>query len=87
MDVRMLKNKVLLKQHKREEKTAGGIILPEDRQLKDEPVARVIAVGEDVKAFSEGDDVVFGTYAGTRVTIDGEECLILREEDVLGVFQ
>ncbi len=95
MAIRPLHDRILVKRVKEEEKTKGGIIIPDT--AKEKPVeGKVIAVGNgkilengdvrklDVKA---GDRVLFGKYSGTEVKIDGEEHLILREEDVLGVIE
>ncbi|MBC7171815.1 MAG: co-chaperone GroES [Polyangiaceae bacterium] len=95
MAIRPLHDRILVKRVKEEEKTKGGIIIPDT--AKEKPIeAKVLAVGNgkilengevrklDVKA---GDRVLFGKYSGTEVKIDGDECLILREEDVLGVIE
>jgi chaperonin GroES len=95
MAIRPLHDRILVKRVKEEEKTKGGIIIPDT--AKEKPVeGQVVAVGKgkvlengevrklDVKA---GDRVLFGKYSGTEVKIEGEEHLILREEDVLGVIE
>ena len=95
MEVRPLYDRVLVKRSEEETKTKGGIIIPSTAQEK--PVQGVIvAVGKgkvlddgkikplDVK---KGDKVLFGKYSGTEVKIAGEEHLILREEDILGVVE
>jgi chaperonin GroES len=95
MKIRPLQDRVLVKRVESEEKTKGGIIIPDT--AKEKPIeGKVIAVGAgkvgedgkvrplDVKA---GDRVLFGKYSGTEVKIDGEEHLILREEDILGVIE
>ena len=95
MNIRPLQDRVILKRVKEEEKTKGGIIIPDT--AKEKPIeGKVIAVGAgkvddsgkqrplDVKA---GDKILFGKYSGTEVKIDGEEHLILREEDILGVIE
>ncbi len=88
MNIRPLQDRVILKRVKEEEKTKGGIIIPDT--AKEKPIeGEVIAVGNgkvrplDVKP---GDRVLFGKYSGTEVKIDGEERLILREDDILGVI-
>jgi chaperonin GroES len=94
MQVRPLHDRILVKRLAAEEKTKGGIIIPDT--AKEKPIeAKVVAVGNgrhledgkvrplDVKA---GDRVLFGKYSGTEVKIDGEEHLILREDDVLAVL-
>ena len=95
MGIRPLQDRVLVKRLKEEEKTKGGIIIPDT--AKEKPIeGEVIAVGNgkvtdkgevrklDVK---KGDRILFGKYSGTEVKIDGEEHLILREEDILGVLE
>jgi chaperonin GroES len=93
--IRPLQDRIILKRVKEEEKSKGGIIIPDS--AKEKPVeGEVVAVGNgkvledgtvrklDVKA---GDRVLFGKYSGTEVKIDGEEHLILREDDILGVLE
>lgn len=95
MKIRPLQDRLIVKRVQEEEKTRGGIIIPDS--AKEKPLEGiVIAAGKgkvmddgklrpmDVK---EGDRVLFGKYSGTEVKIDGEEHLILREEDVLGVVE
>ncbi|MFO0554535.1 MAG: co-chaperone GroES [Polyangiaceae bacterium] len=95
MKVRPLQDRVLIRRVKEEEKTKGGIIIPDS--AKEKPIeGLVVAVGNgkvaddgtlralDVKA---GDRILFGKYSGTEVKIDGEEHLILREDDILGVIE
>ncbi|HEY8944612.1 MAG TPA: co-chaperone GroES [Polyangiaceae bacterium] len=95
MKIRPLQDRVIVKRVQEEEKTKGGIIIPDS--AKEKPVeGKVVAVGNgkvqedgsvrklDVK---EGDRVLFGKYAGTEVKIEGEEHLILREDDILGVIE
>jgi len=95
MKIRPLQDRIIVKRVEEEEKTKGGIIIPES--AKEKPMeGKVIAVGKgkvledgrvqplDVKA---GDRVLFGKYAGTEVKIDGEEHLIMREDDILGVIE
>ena len=94
MNIRPLQDRVLVKRVKEEETTKGGIIIPDT--AKEKPIeGKVVAVGNgkvldsgetrklDVK---KGDRILFGKYSGTEVKIEGEECLILREDDILGVL-
>lgn len=94
MKVKPLHDRVIVKRIEEEEKTKGGIIIPDT--AKEKPIqGRVIAAGKgkvtddgkvlplDVK---EGDKVLFGKYAGTEVKIDGEEHLIMREDDILAII-
>jgi len=95
MKIRPLQDRVIVKRIEEEETTKGGIIIPDS--AKEKPMEGVItAVGTgkvlddgkktplDVKA---GDKVLFGKYAGTEIQIDGEEHLIMREDDILGVLE
>ncbi|APR80882.1 Heat shock protein 60 family co-chaperone GroES [Minicystis rosea] len=95
MKIRPLQDRVIVKRVKEEEKTKGGLYIPDT--AKEKPIeATVVAVGNgkvledgsvrklDIKA---GDRVLFGKYSGTEVKIDGEEHLILREDDILGVLE
>ena len=95
MNMRPLQDRILVKRVSEEEKSKGGIIIPDTAKEKPQQ-GKVIAAGKgkvledgtqrplDVKA---GDTILFGKYAGTEVKIEGEEHLILREEDVLGVIE
>jgi chaperonin GroES len=93
--IRPLQDRVIVKRVAEEQKTKGGIIIPDS--AKEKPVeGQVIAVGRgkilddgklrelDVK---KGDRVLFGKYAGTEIKIEGEDFLILREDDILGVIE
>ena len=95
MKIRPLQDRVIVRRVKEEEKTKGGLYIPDT--AKEKPVeAIVLAVGNgkvledgtvrksDVK---EGDRILFGKYTGNEVKIDGEEALILREDDILGVIE
>ena len=95
MKIRPLQDRILVKRVASEEKTAGGIIIPDN--AKEKPMeGKVVAVGNgktladgklvkpDVKA---GDTIIFSKYAGSEVKIDGTEHLILREDDILGVLE
>ena len=94
MKIRPLQDRLVVKRTQEEEKTKGGIIIPDT--AKEKPLEGVVvAVGSgkvvkggkviplDVKA---GDKVLFGKYSGTEVKVDGEELVLLREDDVLAVF-
>jgi chaperonin GroES len=93
--IRPLGDRILVKRIKEEEKTKGGIIIPDTAKEKPQE-GKVVAVGRgkktdegklialDVKA---GDKVLFGKYSGSEVKIEGEEHLIMREEDILGVLE
>jgi len=95
MKLRPLQDRILVQRVKEEEKTKGGIIIPDT--AKEKPVeGRVIAVG--IGKLSEkgnrialevrkGDRILFGKYSGNEIKIEGEEYLIMREDDVLGVIE
>ena len=95
MAIRPLHDRVIVKRLESEEKTKGGIIIPDS--AKEKPLeGKVLSVGPgkrdetgklvalDVK---KGDKVLFGKYAGTEVKINDEEVVILREDDILGVIE
>ena len=95
MGIRPLQDRILVKRLEEEEKTKGGIIIPDTAKEKPQE-GKVVAVGRgkvlddgkvqplDVK---KGDKVLFSKYSGTEVNIEGEEHLIIREDDVLGVIE
>ncbi len=94
MSFRPLHDRVLIKRLESEEKTAGGIILVDSAQEKPSE-GEVIAIGggaikEDgsVRALdvAKGDKVLFGKWSGTEIKIDGEELLIMKESDILGIL-
>jgi chaperonin GroES len=95
MKIRPLQDRIIVKRVEEEETTKGGIIIPDS--AKEKPMeGKVIAVGSgkvldtgekskpEVKA---GDRVLFSKYAGTEVKIEGEEHLIMREDDILGIIE
>jgi chaperonin GroES len=94
MKLRPLQDRILVQRVKEEEKTKGGIIIPDT--AKEKPAeGKVVSVGkgkldENGKRIApevkKGDRILFGKYSGTEVTIEGEEYLIMREEDVLGII-
>jgi chaperonin GroES len=92
--IKPLGDRIVLKRLEAEETTAGGIVLPDTAKEKPKQ-GEVIAVGEGASndqgertemQVKPGDRVLFSSYAGTEVTLDDEEYLILREEDVLGIL-
>src|SRR5260221_14049237 len=93
--IRPLQDRLIVKRVKEEEKTKGGIIIPDS--AKEKPVeGKVIAVGngkilEDGKVrkleVKKGDRVLFGKYSGQEVKVDGEEMVILREDDIVGIVE
>ncbi|PKN59171.1 MAG: co-chaperone GroES [Deltaproteobacteria bacterium HGW-Deltaproteobacteria-14] len=94
MKVRPLHDRVLVKRVEEEQISRGGIIIPDS--AKEKPIkGRVVAVGTgrkldngDVRALTvrEGDTILFSKYGGTDIKIDGEDHLIMREDDILGVI-
>jgi chaperonin GroES len=95
MNFRPLGDRVVVKRVKEEEKTKGGIIIPDTAQEKPQE-GEVIAVGpgardEDGERIAMdlkvGDRVLFGKWSGTEVKIDGEDLLIMKESDVMGVLE
>ena len=95
MKVVPLNDKIVVKRLEAEERTAGGIVLPDTAKEKPKQ-GRVLSVGDGKlldsgkrAAFQvkEGDRVLFTSYAGTEVTLDGEEILIMTEDDILAVVE
>jgi len=95
MNLKPLSDRVIVKRLEEEEKTPGGIIIPDT--AKEKPIqGKVLAAGPgkvtengtkiptEVK---EGDKVLFGRYAGTDVKVEGEELLIMREDDILAIIE
>lgn len=95
MKLQPLNDRVIVKADEAEEKTSGGLILTSDS--KEKPVTgKVLAVGDGIIGpdgkkvpipVKVGDKVLYGKFGGTEVTIDGEELLILRSEDIYAVFK
>lgn len=93
--IRPLQDRLIVERIESEEKTAGGLYIPDSAKEKPQQ-GRVLAVGKgrvredgtiqplDLKA---GDKILFGKYAGTEIKIEGEDYLIMREDDVLGVLE
>ena len=94
MNFRPLHDRVLVKRIEAEEKTKGGIIIPDT--VKEKPQeGEVLSVGPGVRdesgariamSLKEGDRVLFGKWSGTEIKIDGQELLIMKESDVMGVL-
>ena len=95
MKIRPLQDRVIVKRIAEEEKTKGGIIIPDTAKEKPQE-GKVLAVGKgkvtddgkitplDVKV---NDRILFGKYSGSEIFVDGEEHLIMREDDILGVIE
>lgn len=94
MAFKPLHDRVVVKRVESEEKTAGGLIIPDS--AKEKPAeGEVVAVGEGARkdsgeliemAVKAGDKVLFGKWSGTEITLDGQELLIMKESDILGVI-
>ena len=94
MSFRPLHDRVLVRRVEAEEKTAGGIIIPDS--AKEKPAeGQIVAVGSGTRSddgkvtpldVKEGDRVLFGKWSGTEVTVAGEDLLIMKESDILGVI-
>ena len=94
MAFKPLHDRVLVRRVESEEKTAGGLIIPDS--AKEKPAeGEVIAVGEGARkdsgeliemAVKSGDKILFGKWSGTEITLDGEELLIMKESDILGII-
>jgi chaperonin GroES len=95
MKIKPLQDRVLIRRLESEERTAGGIIIPDTAQEK--PMeGKVVAVGAgargedgrlqplDVKA---GDSILFGKWSGTEVKVEGEELIIMKESDIMGIIE
>jgi chaperonin GroES len=93
--IRPLQDRVIVKRVEEEEKSKGGIIIPDTAKEKPQE-GKVVAIGKgkvndagkvtplDVKV---NDRILFGKYSGTEINIDGEEHLIMREDDILGIIE
>ena len=94
MKFRPLHDRVLVRRVEAEEKTAGGIIIPDSAQEKPQE-GEVVAIGSGARAedgtitpldVKAGDRILFGKWSGTEVKLDGEELLIMKESDLLGII-
>ncbi|MCR9126649.1 MAG: co-chaperone GroES [Rhodobacteraceae bacterium] len=95
MAFKPLHDRVLVRRVESEEKTAGGLIIPDSAKEKPSE-GIVVACGEGARkdsgelidmAVSAGDKILFGKWSGTEVTVDGEELLIMKESDILGIIE
>ena len=93
--IRPLGDRILVKRIKEEDKTKGGIIIPDTAKEKPQE-GKVVAVGKGKRSengdlialeVKEGDRILFGKYSGSEVKLEGEDHLILREDDILGVLE
>jgi chaperonin GroES len=95
MNIRPLHDRIIVERLEEETKTAGGLIIPDTAKEKPQQ-GKVIAVGKGKKTedgkilpldVKVGDKILFGKYAGTEIKIEGQEFLMMREDDVLGVVE
>jgi len=96
MKIRPLQDRIIVERVEEETKTAAGIIIPDTVSKEKPQEGKVIAVGKgkitpegkvlplDIK---EGDKVLFGKYAGSEIKVEGQEYLIMREDDILGIIE
>ena len=95
MALKPLHDRVLVKRTESEEKTAGGLIIPESAKEKPSE-GEVVACGEGARkdsgeliemAVKPGDRILFGKWSGTEVTVDGQEMLMMKESDIMGILE
>jgi chaperonin GroES len=95
MNFKPLHDRVLVRRIESDEKTSGGLIIPDSAKEKPQE-GQIVAVGEGARkdsgelipmAVSAGDRVLFGKWSGTEVKIDGEDLLIMKESDILGIVE
>jgi len=95
MNIRPLYDRILVRRVKEEEKTSGGLYIPDTAKEKPQE-GKVVATGEGRRGddgklqkltVKKGDRILFGKYSGSEVTLDGTEHLIMREDDVLGILE
>jgi chaperonin GroES len=94
MKLRPLGDRILVKRIKEEEKTKGGIIIPDTAKEKPQE-GKVVAVGkgkfEDGKLVAPevkaGDKILFGKYSGSEIKLEGDDLIVLREDDILGIIE
>ena len=95
MGIRPLHDRVLVEPLSAEEKTAGGIIIPDTAQAKPQE-GKIVAVGNGAKGddgkvqaldVKKGDKVLYGKWSGTEVKVDGSDLLIMKESDIMGIIE
>lgn len=87
MNIKPLGERIIVKPIKQEEKTKGGIYLPETASKEKPQQGDVIAVGPDFKDVKKGDKVLFAKYGGTEIKIEDEDYLVLGADDVLAIIE
>ena len=94
MKLKPLSDRIVVKAHEAEEKTASGIILPDTAKEKPQ-MGEVLAVGPgkinengtlNKMSLKKGDDVLYGKYSGSEVSVDGQDLMIMRESDILAIL-
>ena len=94
MNLKPLSDRIVVKAHEAEEKTASGIILPDTAKEKPQ-LGEILAVGPgktndtgsiNKMSLKKGDKVLYGKYSGTEITLDGDDVLIMRESDILATL-
>lgn len=95
MNIKPLRDRVIVRRTNEEEKTKGGIIIPDSAKEKPQE-GEIVAVGngrilEDGKVVplevKKGDRILFGKYSGSEIKVDGEELLMMKEDEILGIIQ
>jgi chaperonin GroES len=86
MKFKPLRDRVFVSYSEEAERTAGGIYIPEAAKEKPQK-GKIEAVGSEVKNLKVGDTILFDKYSGSKINMDGTDYLIVKEEDVLGVFE
>ncbi len=85
MALKPLHDRVIVKRKVEEDRTAGGIYIPDSAKEKPQG-GEILAAGPECKTVKRGDSILFAKYAGSEFSLDGDELVIMREDDILGVF-
>jgi chaperonin GroES len=86
MKLKPLKDRVFVSYAEEPEKTSGGLYVPDTAKEKPQQ-GKVEAIGSEVKEIKVGDTVLFDRYSGSKVKVEDTECLIIKEEDILGIVE
>ncbi len=90
MNIKPLADRVLLRPAAAEEKTVSGIIIPDtakEKPLKGEVIATGDGTKDEKMVVKKGDSVLYGKYAGTEIEVNGEQLIIMRQSDILGIYE
>ena len=90
MNIKPLADRVLVKPAAAEEKTVSGIIIPDtakEKPLKGEVIATGDGTKDEKMVVKKGDTVLYGKYAGTEIEVNGEQLIIMRQSDILGIYE